>query len=78
MPLPAARRSDPARVQGLGDALNLPHDRDHIGRALVGAVNNFSYRLLARLADLWVAERNATRLSGCQGFRGALADKGKR
>jgi hypothetical protein len=29
--------------------LNLPDDWDHIGRALVCAVNNFSYRLLARL-----------------------------
>ena len=75
MPLPAARGIDPARVQGLGDlpqgrrptTLNLPDDRDHIGRALVCAVNDFSYRLLARLADPWVAERNATRLSGCQG-----------
>jgi hypothetical protein len=40
--------------------LNLPHDRDHIGRALVCAVNNFSYRHLARLIDLLVAECNAT------------------
>jgi hypothetical protein len=40
-----------------------PHDRDHVGRALVCAVNNFSYRLLARLVNHWVAERNATRLS---------------
>jgi hypothetical protein len=55
--------------------LNLPNDRDHIGRALVCAVNNFSYRLLARLANLWIAERNATRLSSCQGFRSAPADK---
>jgi hypothetical protein len=53
----------------------LAHDRDHIGRALIGAVNDFSYRLLARLVNLWVAERNATRLSSCQGLRSALADK---
>jgi hypothetical protein len=58
--------------------LNLPHDRDHIGCALVCAVNNFSYRLLARLVDLWVAERNAPGVSSRQGFRGALADQGKR
>jgi hypothetical protein len=36
-------------------------------------VNNFSYRLLARLVNLWVAERNAT--GSCQGFGSALADK---
>jgi hypothetical protein len=46
-----------------------------IGGALVCAVNNFSYRPLARLADLWVTERNITRLSGCQGFGSALADQ---
>jgi hypothetical protein len=40
--------------------LNLPHDRDHIGRALVCAVNNFAYRPLARLTNLWIPERNAT------------------
>jgi hypothetical protein len=57
--------------------LNLPHDRDHIGRALVGAVNNFSCRLLARLVNLWVAERNATRLSGCQGLRSALMKRAR-
>jgi hypothetical protein len=27
------------------------------------------------LANLWIPERNATRLSGCQGFRSVLADK---
>jgi hypothetical protein len=48
--------------------LNLPNDRDHIGRALVCAVNNFGYRLLARLTNLWVAERNATRLGSYQGL----------
>ena len=48
-----------------GEMLNLPHDRDDIGRALVCAVNNFSYRHLARLIDLWVAECNATAPSSC-------------
>jgi hypothetical protein len=46
--------------------LNLPHDRDHIGGALVCTVNDFSSRPLARLVDLWIAYRNAARLSGCQ------------
>ena len=81
----SARRIDPACVQGLGDlpqgrcptTLNLPHDRDHIGRALVCVVNNFSCRLLARLVNLWVAERNATRLSGCQGLRSALMKRAR-
>ena len=54
---------------------NLPNDRDHVGRPLVCAVNNFSYRLLARFVDLWVTERNTARLSGCQGLRSALADQ---
>jgi hypothetical protein len=44
--------------------LNLPNDWDHIGRALVCAINDFSHRLLARRVNLWVAERSATRFSG--------------
>jgi hypothetical protein len=64
VPLPAARRTDPARIRGLGDLpqwhcrsmLSLPHD---IGDALVCTVNDFSPRLLA----LWVDARNATILS---------------
>jgi hypothetical protein len=39
--------------------LKLSNDRDHVGRALVCAVNNFRYRPLARLVNLWVAVRNA-------------------
>jgi hypothetical protein len=46
--------------------LNLPHDWDHIGRALVCAVNNLSYRPLARLANLWIPECNATRLAAAK------------
>jgi hypothetical protein len=58
--------------------LNLSNDRNHIGRALVCAVNIFSYRPLARLANLWIPERNARALAAAKASVVRLLIRGKR
>ena len=53
----------------------MAHDRDDVSPALIRAIDNLGYCLLACLVDLRIAEHDAARLGGGQSLGRALADQ---